>query len=56
MRRTPGGSRAFSAGKLSLLLDYTVRPGEVADPWYTGDFDATYRDVLEGCEALLAAL
>ncbi|MBM6675531.1 low molecular weight phosphotyrosine protein phosphatase [Olsenella uli] len=43
-------------GKVSRLLDWTGRPGDVADPWYTGDFDATYRDVLAGCEALLAAL
>ena len=40
-------------GKVSLLLDFTNRPGDVADPWYTGDFDATYRDVLEGCKELL---
>ena len=43
-------------GKVSRLLDWASRPGDVADPWYTGDFDATYRDVLEGCEALLAAM
>ena len=43
-------------GKVSRLLDWTARPCDVADPWYTGDFDATYRDVLAGCEALLAAL
>lgn len=43
-------------GKVSLMLDHTNRPGEVADPWYTGDFDATYRDVLEGCLGLLAKL
>ena len=42
-------------GKVSLLLDYTDRPGDVADPWYTGDFDATWRDVLEGCTGLLEA-
>ena len=42
--------------KLRLLLDYTDRPGEVADPWYTGNFDATYRDVLEGCTGLLKQL
>lgn len=41
------------AGRLSLLLDYTDRPGDVADPWYTGDFDATWRDVQEGCQGLL---
>jgi protein-tyrosine phosphatase len=39
--------------KVKLLMDYTDRPGEVADPWYTGDFEATWRDVLEGCKALL---
>ena len=43
-------------GKVSRLLDWTGRPGDVADPWYTGDFDATYRDVRDGCAALLAAL
>ena len=44
------------AGKVHLLLDYTDRPGDVADPWYTGDFDATWRDVEEGCQGLLKAL
>lgn len=43
-------------GKISLLLDFTSRPGDVADPWYTGNFDATWRDCLEGCEALLKKL
>ena len=43
-------------GKISLLMDYTVRPGDVADPWYTGDFEATWRDVLEGCQGLLAEM
>ncbi len=40
-------------GKISLLMDYTSRPADVADPWYTGDFQATWDDVSEGCEALL---
>jgi len=40
-------------GKIHRLLDYTARPGDVADPWYTGDFSATWRDVLEGCTAIL---
>ena len=40
-------------GKVSLLMSHTSRPGDVADPWYTGDFEATWRDVLEGCQALL---
>lgn len=44
------------AGKLSRLLDWTDHPGDVADPWYTGNFDATYRDVLAGCKGLLAHL
>ena len=43
-------------GKITMMLDYTDRPGEVADPWYTGNFDATYRDVLEGCSGLLEQL
>ena len=43
-------------GKVRKMLDYTNRPGDVADPWYTGDFDATYRDVLEGCTGLLEQL
>lgn len=42
--------------KLSLLLDYTDRPGQVADPWYTGDFDATWQDVSRGCRGLLDEL
>ncbi|MBP5346882.1 MAG: low molecular weight phosphotyrosine protein phosphatase [Bacteroidales bacterium] len=43
-------------GKIHLLLDYTNRPGDVADPWYTDNFDATWRDCLEGCTALLQTL
>lgn len=43
-------------GKVYRLLDFTDRPGDIADPWYTGDFDATYRDVAEGCEALIERL
>ena len=43
-------------GRVSRLLDWTDAPHDVADPWYTGDFNATYKDVLEGCTALLAAL
>ena len=43
--------------KVSLLLDHTTRAGqEVADPWYTGDFDETWDDVTEGCEQLLAEI
>jgi protein-tyrosine phosphatase len=39
--------------KISLLMDFTQRPGDVADPWYTGDFEATWQDVSEGCKGLL---
>ncbi len=39
--------------KLHLLLDFSDRPGEIADPWYTGNFEETYRDILEGCKGLL---
>lgn len=34
-------------------MDFTERPGDVADPWYTGNFDVTYRDIAEGCQGLL---
>ena len=50
MRRMLGGD---PEGKICLLMDFTERPGEVADPWYTGDFEATWRDVLEGCRGIL---
>lgn len=41
------------SGKIRLLLDFTDRPGAISDPWYTGDFDSTYRDVCDGCEGLI---
>ncbi len=40
--------------KVNLLLDFTDRKGDIADPWYTGNFDETYDDILEGCQGLLA--
>ncbi|CUX40354.1 low molecular weight protein-tyrosine-phosphatase [Clostridium sp. C105KSO13] len=39
--------------KVHRLLDFSDHPRDIADPWYTGNFDRTYTDVLEGCEALL---
>ena len=42
-------------GKIHLLMSYTERSRDVADPWYTGDFETTFQDILEGCEAMLAA-
>ena len=53
MNRICGGD---PEGKIRLLLDYTNRPGDVADPWYTGDSEATWRDVIEGCTQLLKDL
>ena len=41
------------AGKVSLLMDWAGKNRDVADPWYTGDFEATWQDVNEGCTALL---
>ena len=43
-------------GKLHLLMDYTDYPRDVADPWYTEDFEATWQDVLAGCQGLLKEL
>ena len=39
--------------KIALLLDFSDRPRDIADPWYTGNFDVTYDDIVEGCSALL---
>lgn len=39
--------------KVRLLLDFTEESKDIADPWYTGNFDQTYVDVVRGCEALL---
>ena len=43
-------------GKIYKLLTFAGKDRDVADPWYTGDFEATYRDVDEGCKALLKKL
>ena len=54
MQRIAGGD---PAGKMHKLLDFTRRKGaDIADPWYTGNFDDTYEDVLDGCQGLLAYL
>lgn len=42
--------------KVYRLLDFSARPRDIADPWYTGDFDAAYGDIMEGLEAFLAYL
>ena len=56
LRNLRRGAGERYARKVHLLLEYTDRPGPVADPWYTGDFEATWRDVYEGCQGLLLAL
>ena len=53
MQRICGGD---PGSKLHLLMDYTKQPRNVADPWYTDDFEATWRDVLTGCRGLLGKL
>ena len=50
MTRIAGGD---SEQKIYKMLTFANSGRDVADPWYTGDFDATYRDVMEGCEAFL---
>lgn len=50
MRRISGGD---PEQKLHLLMKFAGKHSEVADPWYTGDFEATWQDVLEGCQGLL---
>ena len=53
MLRIAGGD---GESKLSLLLDYTACPGDVADPWYTGDFVRTYEDITAGLAGFLKYL
>ena len=50
MRRICGGD---PQGKMRRLLDFTAHPGDIADPWYTGDFDTACREIQEGCAQLL---
>ena len=53
MRRICGGD---PEGKMHLLLENAPCPRNIADPWYTGDFDTACRDIMEGCELLLRQL
>ena len=53
MHRILGGD---PEGKITKLLSFAGSDRDIADPWYTGNFDETYRDVLEGCQALLNTL
>lgn len=45
-----------SDNKVYKLRDFTNNPGDIADPWYSGDFDTTYEQVLEGCQKLLETI
>ena len=51
--RLAGGDRD---GKVFRLLDFSSSPRDIAVPWYTGDFDTAFRDILEGCQALMKRL
>ena len=43
-------------GKVKLLLDYSDNPRDIADPWYTGNFEITFNDIVEGCNGFLKCL
>lgn len=53
MERITGGD---PDGKIRLLLSFAGRDEEIDDPWYTGDFETAYREIMEGCEGLLQYL
>ncbi len=53
MHRMLGGD---PEGKIAKLLSFAGSERDISDPWYTGDFETTYRDVIEGCESLLEQL
>lgn len=53
MGRIAGGD---PCGKMCRLLDFATNPRDIADPWYTGDFNAAFADICEGCTALLKRL
>ena len=50
MQRICGGD---PEGKIHKLLEFAGRAGDISDPWYTGDFEATWQDVHEGCKGLI---
>ncbi len=53
MLRIAGGDPQH---KICRLLDFGNNPRDIADPWYTDNFDETYDDIIEGCQAFLAAV
>ena len=48
--------RSDPEGKVKRFLDYSDNPRDIADPWYTGNFQVTYKDIVEGCEMFLKYL
>ena len=50
--RRIGGEDA-DGGKVRLMMEFAGERRDVADPWYTGDFEATYRDVVAGCRGII---
>ena len=53
MRRICGGD---PKNKVHIMMDFTERPGDVSDPWYTRKFEETWEDVNEGCKSLMKKL
>ena len=53
MRNALGIFGTDPQNKLCRMMDFTSRGGDVADPWYTGDFSTTYRDIHDGCLGLI---
>lgn len=53
IRRLRGIIKEDPQKKIHLMMSYTGSGRDVADPWYTGDFERTFQDILEGCEAML---
>ena len=56
LRRMTALFRGDPEGKLTRLLDYTDRPGDISDPWYSDDFDTAWREIERGCRALFEEL
>lgn len=54
LRRIQDILPADTEGKVRLMMSYCGEPRDVADPWYTGDFETCFQDILAGCEAMLA--
>ena len=46
----------MNMSKVHMMMEYAGKHSDVSDPWYTGDFEKTYRDITEGCKGLLASM